>query len=233
MRVATLNVWGRAGDWAARRALLRRAVAQLSPDVLALQETFGPDHVREFAAGFEVVHQRRTAPDGGGVAVAARLPIRAVHELDLHVAERPRDFAAGALLVELADPQLLFVNHFPSWAPDQEDERERQALMLGRKIDETGVRPVVIAGDLDAEPSSPSLRVLTGRYRDAWEAKHPGEDGPTYETVRRIDYVLAGPGLTVERCELWANRPVDGVRPSDHAGVYADLTSATTDSGRP
>ena len=75
---------------------------------------------------------------------------------------------------------------------------------------------VVLAGDLDAEPESASIRFLRGLqsldgtsvcYRDAWDAAHPGEPGHTFtpenpnvpagekgswvlEPGRRIDYVF-------------------------------------------
>jgi hypothetical protein len=50
------------------------------------------------------------------------------------------------------------------------------------------------------------------------------------ETGRRIDYILIrcvdhGPTLDITRCALLADHPVDGVWPSDHYGVVADLTA--------
>src|SRR4029079_19758654 len=38
LRVATLNIWGRQGPWEARRAVLRRQLAELEVDVIGLQE---------------------------------------------------------------------------------------------------------------------------------------------------------------------------------------------------
>ena len=141
----------------------------------------------------------------------------------------------------------------PSAAPEypasaEENERELQAVMVARKVEE--VREgrdlhVVIAGDMDADPSSSSIRFWTGRqplsgmsvcYRDAWEARHPDERGETVNFAahedwpfRRIDYILVrcgehgGPTLPITRCERWMDRPVDGLSASDHFGVVADL----------
>ncbi len=39
IRVATLNIWARHGDWAARRGLLRGEFARFTPDRVTLQET--------------------------------------------------------------------------------------------------------------------------------------------------------------------------------------------------
>jgi endonuclease/exonuclease/phosphatase family metal-dependent hydrolase len=106
--------------------------------------------------------------------------------------------------------------------------------------------PAVVVGDMDAEPSSNSIRFWTGRaslagcstcYSDAWEARHPRQVGETINfgvheqdwPFKRIDYVLVrcgihgGPMLKIERCDRWADEPLDGVWPSDHFGVFADL----------
>ena len=124
-------------------------------------------------------------------------------------------------------------------------ERERQAVMVARKIEELGVERVVIAGDMDADPASSSIRFWTGRaslegpsvcYRDAWEAKHREEPGDTVNfgnhedwPFRRIDYILVrcgihgGPLLPIVSCDRWLDQPVDGVWASDHFGVVAEL----------
>ena len=254
MRVLTINVWARFGDWPARRAVLKRCLAELRPDLVAFVESIVlPDYdlVRDITDGFEVVHQQNRSPDGAGISVASRLPVRAVHEMDMHLERRPGDIPTGALLVEVdAGGPLLFVNHMPSWQVDQENEREAQAVLVARKIHELGLDRVVVVGDMDADPASSSIRFWTGRqplegmsvcYRDAWEAKHPDERGETFTPdenplvadpdwpFRRIDYVLVrcgihgGPVLPIMRCERWLNQAVDGVWASDHFGVYADL----------
>jgi hypothetical protein len=111
---------------------------------------------------------------------------------------------------------------------------------------------VVLAGDFDAVPASASMRFWTGlqslhdvsvAYRDAWETTHPGEDGHTFsptnplvtsgnwplELGRRIDYILVrcdehGPTLRIDSCRRVFDAAVDGVWPSDHFGVVADLS---------
>lgn len=128
--------------------------------------------------------------------------------MDLHVTPRTADFPCVTLLAEVLAPDpvgpLLFVNHFPSWQLAYEHERELQAVLAARLIEELAGRRrlhVVLAGDLDADPDASSIRFWSGRhalsgtsvcYRDAWERVHPGEPG-------------------------------DGVWASDHFGVVADL----------
>lgn len=111
--------------------------------------------------------------------------------------------------------------------------------------------PVVLVGDFNAAADAASIRFLTGRqslggtsvrYEDAWEAVHNDEPGHTFsagsplvragemplERGRRIDYVMTrstahGPLLDVAECRLAFDQPVDGIWPSDHFGVLAEL----------
>lgn len=103
----------------------------------------------------------------------------------------------------------------------------------------------VLAGDLDADPDSTSIRFWTGRhplhglsvcYRDAWEATHPGRPGHTYTPDNqlmvdedwpfgRVDDVLVrcaehgGPALRIRDCRMIGHDPPA----SDHHGVLTDL----------
>jgi endonuclease/exonuclease/phosphatase family metal-dependent hydrolase len=263
IRVLTFNLWGRNGDWPARRAVIRKALSDLPPDLIAFQESYvgsGLDQIEELVeSGFHVIHQQRRAPAGMGVSIASRHPLKAVYEIDLHVTTRTDDFPSGALIAEVASPDpvgsLLFVNYFPSWQLDFELERERQAVAVARRIIEL-IGPkelhVVLAGDLDADPSAASTRFWTGRqsldglsvcYRDAWKSAHPKEDGETFTPAnplvadwdwpfRRIDYILVrcgehgGPTLKIVSCSRWLDEPVNGVWASDHFGLLAELESS-------
>jgi endonuclease/exonuclease/phosphatase family metal-dependent hydrolase len=87
-----------------------------------------------------------------------------------------------------------------------------------------------------------SLDAISTAYRDAWESVHGGAPGHTLDPRnplrdieepgerqgRRVDYVLVrcgdhGPTLQIADAGLAAHEPVEGVQPSDHYGVVADL----------
>lgn len=110
--------------------------------------------------------------------------------------------------------------------------------------------PPVLVGDMNAEPDSDEIRFLTGGhaldgksvyFHDAWRVAGEGADGTTWsnrnpyartalEPERRIDYVFSGyptpRGLGhVQRCRVVCDDARDGVWPSDHFGVYAELRS--------
>jgi endonuclease/exonuclease/phosphatase family metal-dependent hydrolase len=110
--------------------------------------------------------------------------------------------------------------------------------------------PMILAGDLNAVPDSDEIRTLTGRrspfahglvLTDAWEVAGvpSGDPGWTWRgdnpllteaqwPNRRLDYILtswprrSGQGTPVG-ARLIGTDPVDGVMPSDHAGVWAAL----------
>jgi endonuclease/exonuclease/phosphatase family metal-dependent hydrolase len=261
MRVLTLNIWGLRGEWAARRAALRDGLHDLQPDLMALQETIITDSYDQTAEiidpAYHILHQKKREVDGQGVSIVSRWPIVDVREVDLHVTPRTGEFACVVLIAQIDAPApigpLLFVNHFPNWQSDFEYERERQAAVAGRAIEEMlGSRAihVVLAGDFTAAPDSANVRFWCGRqslddtsvfYGDVWERTHPDDPGHTFsphnplrserwllDQGRRIDYIFvrggsAMPTLDVTACELAFAEPVNGVWVSDHFGVVADL----------
>ena len=200
LRLYTHNIWGRHGDWPARRQVLIDGINELAPDVVTLQETIvldGYDQVADvFGEGWHIAHSRERAADGSGISIASRWPIVGIDESDLNVTPRTGAFACTAMLAEIDAPEpfgrVLLVNHFPDYQVDHERERELQTVLVaGRIEEELRSRPahVILSGDLDAEPDAASLRFLAGRqsleglsvcYRNAWDAIHPGEPGGTF-----------------------------------------------------
>jgi endonuclease/exonuclease/phosphatase family metal-dependent hydrolase len=208
LRVVLQNVWGRRGEWPARRAVLAAGLCELRPDLLALVEAVVADEYDQVADvlgdGFHVAHQLSREPgDGGDVepgqghSLASRWPLGEVRELDLHVTPTTEGFACGTLAAEVLAPEpigpLLFAYHGPSWRLELEHERELQAVaaarFLGDLAEAVGARHILVAADLNADPASASARFWTGRqslggasvcYRDAWESVHPGEPGHTF-----------------------------------------------------
>ncbi len=106
--------------------------------------------------------------------------------------------------------------------------------------------PTVLVGDLNAPPHADEIRRLTGKsavgdrqtvFRDSWEVAGSGPghtwspDNPhvaaEHDPPGRIDYVLVEwrpdePGR-VHAAAVFGAEPVDGVFPSDHFGVAADI----------
>jgi endonuclease/exonuclease/phosphatase family metal-dependent hydrolase len=200
VRVLTYNILARVfADGPRRHEVVRRSLAELAPDVVALQEvtrTADLDEARALLGpDFTVVEHPNPSDDGGGACLAVRWPVVDVHVLELPAS--PPDAlpwtATVAVETRTSDGPLLVVHHKPSWQLDRERERELQAVAAARFVEGVvGNRPdlpVVLLGDLDAGPEAGSVRFLTGRqssegmsvrYEDAWEAVHPGEAGHTF-----------------------------------------------------
>jgi endonuclease/exonuclease/phosphatase family metal-dependent hydrolase len=114
--------------------------------------------------------------------------------------------------------------------------------------------PPIVVGDFNAEPDSAEIRYMRGfqslagrsvMFYDAWPVAGDGGPGYTWsnrnafasialEPERRIDYIFTGYPVRmseehgmgrIETCRVVCNDEVDGVWPSDHYGVYAELRS--------
>ena len=221
--ILTRNLWRRNGAWADRRSVLVEGFHALQPDLVMLQETIKTDEYNQvidlLGPEWSIAHQQRRDPEGMGISIASRWPLEAVQELDLHVTSRTGDLPCGTLIAEVCTPvpvgPLLLVNHFPNWQLDFEYERELQAVLTARVIEEyvsKSGRHVILGGDLDADPDAASIRFWCGRqslggmsvcYRDAWEILHALEAGQTFTPenplvalanwdwpFRRIDYLF-------------------------------------------
>lgn len=138
---------------------------------------------------------------------------------------------------------------------DESELRQRQAAEVLELVAELRDAPdtsppVLVAGDLNAVPDSDELRLLTGRrpppvpgvvLTDVWPQVRD-DPGHTWDRrvpyladsawpQRRLDYVLvswprARPVGNPVQAFLIGDEPVDGVWPSDHLGVVADLRSS-------
>jgi endonuclease/exonuclease/phosphatase family metal-dependent hydrolase len=111
--------------------------------------------------------------------------------------------------------------------------------------------PQILMGDFNTTPDADELRWLRGLttlggrrvyYQDAWEVIRPGDPGITWASEnpfrarldwlradRRLDYVFVtaerrdGRGRVHEVRRVFDRPDTDGVYPSDHYGVLADI----------
>lgn len=150
-------------------------------------------------------------------------------------------------------PMPVFATHL-TWQHHLGHVRCQQVRALADHADRlapTSGVPAVILGDLNADPDSDEMRFFRGLtplggtsvfFSDCWAVTRPRDAGYTYdrenayalrsrEHSRRIDYCLVrGPGrhLCGEplSAALFGQTPTDGVWPSDHYGVVAEIYAA-------
>lgn len=186
-----------------------------------------------------------------GNAIASRWPLVDRQELRLPDSGDGECRAALSVTVDAPFARVgLTVTHL-NWKLHHGAVRERQVVALcelARRRRPEGGFPPILAGDFNAEPDSAEIRYVTGHqslagrsvvFLDAWRVA--GGEGPgltwsnanpyaraEYEPDRRIDYVFAGlprrDGLgQLLDCSVVCDDAWDGVWPSDHFGVLAEL----------
>lgn len=187
----------------------------------------------------------------GGNAILSRWPIVADAELALPVREGDQGRVALHARVQTPGGVLPFFTTHLTHHPGASQIRVAQVRRLAEFIAAHAAGcdyPPVLTGDLNAEPDSDELRLLGGLLTapavagqvlvDAWRYADPADPGFTwsrrngYHTAPvlpdgRIDYILSGlptRGLgRIRSARLAGDAPVDGVWPSDHFAVVADL----------
>ena len=225
-RLLTWNIYFGGHMFEERRDALVSELARRRPDVIALQEVT-PDHVEALG---ELVGYTSTEVGGAyGVAVLARVPIVATHEVEL-----PSEMGRTLLVAELASGLTVATVHLESM--EEAARRIEQLELIQRRL--AGHDRVILCGDFNLAPDSPEQAAIDPAWTDAWVALRPGEPGYTVDsdlntmrfelkaqrTQKRIDRVLAR-GVVPRAIELvgTAAIDVDGTFVSDHFGLLVDL----------
>jgi endonuclease/exonuclease/phosphatase family metal-dependent hydrolase len=157
---------------------------------------------------------------------------------------RPFDLGGGWLSVDakVRGKRLRFVTtHMDPISPLA---RTAQAAQIVAEAGGGGL-PLVVAGDTNSDPTSVAYHeFIDGGLTDTWAALHADEPGltcchietgqpdadaisdPNAQLSERVDYVLAGPGITPVSETLFNTSPVEmfgGLGPTDHAAIAATL----------
>lgn len=203
---------GMRGDWDARLPVVRddfnrwlrissRCKRRSSPDVDQAAQMLG--------SGYYLAQQQSREADGQGITTASRWPFgpglrdrpsphRTHPQFRVHL---PGDRKLGP------EPfgRIWVANHFPDYQLAHERERRIQAVAVARQLEPLLVESpghVIVAGDMDADDVSDSMRFWTGRhvidytsvcYRNVWEAAHPTEPLATYVPKPRTKSPSTGP----------------------------------------
>ena len=220
LRVLTLNLWARDGDWPSRRTEAAAWLRFLDPDVVLLQEvvSFGDaastahEVVDEAGGGWHAtVHQGWVPPPFGGEGVTGWGPAiltRVAPEVVTVIPLTGDDRSQPALHVRAGGVDATSC-HLAA-PPLQNLLRQRQVLDLDeavRTLDGGGMLPPVMGGDLNADHDSDEVRFLVGltslkgrsaSWRDAWRVAGPDEPGWTLTDQNPNARPLAAPRRRVD-----------------------------------
>jgi endonuclease/exonuclease/phosphatase family metal-dependent hydrolase len=230
IRVMTWNVRGVGRP---DLAALARVVADVDPDVLALQEVRRSQaaalvDLLGFAEWRWLLKHRQVWPLGDrwaeGIAVLSRFPVREdrASVLTPHTSLRTfrRRVLQEVVVATAAGPVRIANTHLAS---DSDEARAEQAVRLvealAQPLEETDVARTVLLGDLNTDDDDAVLGVLA---RGGLTDGPSGPTNPAGSVSQRLDHVLAGTDLELGDLVV----PEDGPKwatLSDHLPVSADL----------
>ncbi len=264
MRVVTWNLWWRFGPWEARQGAIAEVLANIQPDIVCLQEVWseenGRDQVVDLATSLGLHHARTPERFRQGISfgngILSRWPVvdSTVHRLP--PAEGPGH--RQALVVRLDAPVgtisviCTHLDHRFDYS-NRRQEQVRALMDIVAEHHDPEAFPVILAGDLNAIPTSDEIRLLTGEREppvpglvmsdcwahvgdgpgDTWSSENPHVVATAWPR-RRLDYVLVGwprprPLGNPLTAHLTGMEPIHGVVPSDHYAVVVDLADSPRD----
>ncbi|MBI5548910.1 MAG: endonuclease/exonuclease/phosphatase family protein [Deltaproteobacteria bacterium] len=226
----------------AKTAALAKVIQAQDPDVVSLQEVENEMVLQRLAAqtGLPFVALVPSYDFRGiNVAVASRLPIaRTVSHLGekLYAPDGagPYRWARDCLEVHLTAPDgrelVLLVNHQTSQLDTAAGDVKRQAqanrarsIADSLRTDDPS-RAVIIAGDLNDEPSASSIGLLVsdGQWIDvATDVPDAERYTYVYNTPRRYDYLLPDAATAAKRTSVTIVHGDEVEAASDHSPVVA------------
>ncbi len=231
LRVATLNIWNKAGPWAERLPLIKTQVKELSPDVLGLQEVLrlipdekqppvpAPDNDQASeigeGLGYNIAYGIAADYSGGlkfGNALLTRYKILVNRTFRLPDADSGETRSLLYALLETPWGRLpVFVTHL-NWKLHHGVVRVKQAVYMAEQIFvlapvEADFLPPILMGDMNADPGTDEIRYLKGQHVI---------DGRSVYFADVWDYAEpASPGYTYARDNAYAlkngepNRRID------------------------
>ncbi len=248
MKILTLNTWQDRGPWRARWELIFRGLKTCDADIVGLQEVFDMDWARE-------IRERSGYPylvvsgEHSGLIFLSRFKLIEQECLVMKTKSPSEDYFRYIfyVLVDAGGKKIALFNTHLSWKADENEARMKQTLELAEFVQKKGGDlPVVLLGDLNAGPETPSATYLreTLKWCDTFGAKNLGDPGLTWDYTnpyakaagekmaeRRIDYIFireqAGIFKKILSSRLVLNEPsVEGVYPSDHFGVMTEFSES-------
>jgi endonuclease/exonuclease/phosphatase family metal-dependent hydrolase len=197
---------------------IRAALADLSPDIVLLQECRSGRAAIRLAKALHmegVTSHRLFSRIRNGVLY--RAPWRATEIQVRNLSREARTLRRGFIAVHLWRPgvRVVAVSVHLGLSGKERERHARELTDFLSAID----GPVVVGADLNEGPTGPAARWIAGRFYDAFAAAGQG-DGETFPAdlpTARIDYLFAGEGLTILRA--WVPETVG----SDHRPVFAEV----------
>jgi endonuclease/exonuclease/phosphatase family metal-dependent hydrolase len=242
MKIVTLNTWGTDGPYEKRWEVLIEELMRLNPEIICLQEAFDPElaeNIQEAVGCPNVFMSLRS-----GLAILAKFELSNEKTL-AYQTQSPtesylREMISSVIKTEIGD--LLVATTHLSWKSKDKFVRIEQVKELIATTKD-GNAGIILAGDFNDVPESPAIEELKhSGFKDIYEMLHPNKNEHTWDNRnpfiqthkvkfpdRRVDFLFFDEALLKKRkpkkCEIVFNRAnSEGIYPSDHYGVFAELS---------
>jgi endonuclease/exonuclease/phosphatase family metal-dependent hydrolase len=245
IKVATLNLFNRMGDWERRAPLVIDQLEALAPDVIGFQEVdldidqgmWISKQINKRQAQRPHYRIKHVASPGKfasvhGLGTLSKLDVIEHEILDLMTHDR----VAQRLVLQREGVQFAIVNTHLHHPPEAVQERVDQIEYLLSWLDRDERRlPTIVSGDFNAYVGEPGVALMKGRFRSAYETIHGQEPEKTWSTPVNtyddsphgtLDYIYVSEQFGVTEAGLAFDTPSSDdadLFPSDHLGIYAVL----------
>lgn len=188
--LVTINILNDLSLWKKRGALLVEQLADLNPDLIAMQEVSLQGESSNAHWIVEQLNLYRSDPENEppyevllcpktgiyakkeGIAILSRLPVKNHESLDLLTQNR----VAQLVHFRVEKSDFLLVNGHFFWKPGVSEERQVQVELLLDFLDTQPVdQPVIICGDFNGMPDTPAIERMQRYFDSAHKIVHKEE----------------------------------------------------------
>lgn len=195
LSIVTINILVDLSLWKKRRPLLLEQLAELDPDVIALQEVSLKEkrstahwiaaelnrRELEREEEYQVYLSPKTGQDASqeGIAILSRLPVKRHETIDLRTQNRVAQF----IELKLEEGPLFFVNGHFYWHHGESEARKAQIELLLSFLDTQPAEvPILVVGDFNSKPGMASVDLMRRYFDSAHRAIHGEEPAYTCPT---------------------------------------------------
>jgi endonuclease/exonuclease/phosphatase family metal-dependent hydrolase len=188
LSIVTANILIDLSLWKKRRPLLVEQLAAEDPDLIALQEVALKEETSnahwiadelnalepEREEKYQVYLCPKTGPDAEleGIAILSRFPVKRHDPIDLLTQNRVAQFVE----LKLEHGPLFLINGHFYWERGESKSRKEQIELLLDFLDTLPASvPVIVAGDFNSEPDTPSIEIMRRYFDSAHRAVHGAE----------------------------------------------------------
>jgi endonuclease/exonuclease/phosphatase family metal-dependent hydrolase len=229
VRVLTYNIYhGETMNGDFNLDYIADVIKSVKPDIVALQEVdFKTNRAKKMDLATELGYRTGLAPlfgkamsfSGGayGVGILSAFPFHTTQCFALpgQPDREPRVALEAKIILGKGDTIRFVSTHLDS--NRDEKDRKQQGLKLNELFGQDDIISI-IAGDLNATPTSETMKILNSKWSQSFKEKIP--TSPSSNPRVKIDYVLFRP---INRWKVVETRVINDKIGSDHCPVLSVL----------